>query len=97
MAFSLCMIKFCLLSGLFLLVFFGLFFQLLESWCFPYHISSAVVTDKNRVSRHFIIQVETENKTLSFRCCAQQYEAIQPGDTVSLVCRGGRIKQFSRI
>ena len=94
-------IKTCLMGGLFLLVFFGLFFRLLQAWFFRRRISSAVVTGKYPAGHdgaaEFVIQVEVKEGSLSLRCPGQLYENFRVGDTVSLVCRGSRVQEMSHI
>ena len=101
-------IKTCLMGGLLLLIFFGLFFRLLQAWFFRRRISSAVVTGKYPVSHdgnaekkggaaEFVLHVEAEEGSLSLRCPGQLYENFRVGDTVSLVCRGSRVQEMTHI
>lgn len=107
MDYTILIIKTCLTGGLFLLIFFGLFFRLLQEWFFQRRINRVVVTGKypavyaEETAPHdqqdFVIQVEAEGASLSLLCPGRLYSDVRVGDTVSLVCRGSRVKELLQI
>lgn len=83
--------KGCLVGGLLLLVFFGLFFRLIQLAFSRKNTVTGCVTEKGEDST---ILVSTRSQTVSITCPPGLFQQIQVGDEGDFFCNGGRLLSY---
>lgn len=89
--FMLWIMKGCLIGGLLLLVFFGLFFRLIQLAFSRKSTVTGRVTEKGDDST---ILVATRSQTISIICPPALFQQIQVGDEGEFFCNNGKLLSY---